>query len=54
MLLLVLLIESLSFKYYRENWYHLQPLHSYLINSKEIERQFSEIGFKKLNFVVMI
>ncbi|WP_440910902.1 class I SAM-dependent methyltransferase [Candidatus Pelagibacter sp.] len=43
--------ESLSFKYYRENWYHLQPpLHSYLINSKEIERQFSEIGFKKIKF----
>ena len=43
--------NSLSFKYYKQNWYHLQPpLHSFLVTSNEIEKQFNSIGFKKLKF----
>ena len=43
--------NSLSFKYYKQNWYHLQPpLHSFLITNKEMEKQFNSIGFKKSKF----
>ena len=43
--------NSLSFKYYKQNWYHLQPpLHSFLVTSNEIEKQFNSIGFRKIKF----
>lgn len=44
--------NSLSFKFYQNYWYHLQaPMHSFLIDSKQIEKQFAKIGFKKIKFI---
>ncbi len=43
--------KSLSFKYYKQYWYHLQPpLHSFLITNDEMEKQFNAINFIKIKF----
>tara|TARA_B100000579_G_C22825950_1_gene853138 strand:+ start:1237 stop:2115 length:879 start_codon:yes stop_codon:yes gene_type:complete len=44
--------KSLSYKFYKKFWYHLEaPLHTFLVDEKELINQFDKINFKKVKVI---